>query len=188
MKFMKNKDNSLQHPPQADLTHSLIVLEDYFINCLQEMHYAEKMIAIEFNFIKDHIISSQLDEILKTHFAIHLKHKERLEKIFMLRNEMIESKKCATFDALLTETKNHLAVFSNDIVNWEIALILVSQKLTHYKIASYGGLAHLAIKLNYYKAATLLAISVQEEEEFIANNLADLIDAFLSSHLEGFKN
>ena len=74
------------------------------------------------------------------------------------------------------------------MVNWEIALILVSQKLTHYKIASYGGLAHLAINLKNYAAATLLAISVQEEEEFITQHLNGIFDSFLAAHVEAYKN
>ena len=90
--------------------------------------------------------------------------------------------------ALLSQTRNHLSIFADDSINWEIALILVAQKLAHYKIASYGGLAHLAIKLNYHKAATLLAVSAQEEEEFIANHLNRIFDAFLASHVEEYKN
>jgi len=185
---MKNADKLSQTFSKNELTQSQSVLESFFIQSLQEMYYAECQIANEFACIKDRIVSPNLLTILKNHYAIHLKHKERLEKIFVIRNQLIESKNCKTFNALLAEGLSHLSVFSNDIANWEIALILVSQKLTHYKIASYGGLAHLAIKLNYYKAATLLAISVQEEEEFITNNLSGIIDAFLSSHVEGYKN
>ena len=172
----------------SQLSHSNSVLETFFIHSLQEMYYAENAISVEFGMIKDQIVSSKLNQILNTHFDILLNHQERLEKIFQLRNETIESRTCETFNALLSEGKKRLSVFTHDIVNWEIALILVSQKLTHYKIASYGGLAHLAIKLNYYKAATLLAISVQEEEEFITNNLDGIIDAFLASHVEGYEN
>lgn len=188
MRLMKNIEKPLQSPSKGERLHSLVVLEDFYIKSLQEMYYAETQIATEFSLIKDHIISTKLNDILKTHFTIHLKHMERLEKIFASRNEIIEARNCGTFDALLSEGLKHLSVFENDIDNWEIALILVSQKLTHYKIASYSGLAHLAIKLNYYNAATLLAFSVQEEEEYIANNLDGIIDSFLASNVEGYKN
>ena len=90
--------------------------------------------------------------------------------------------------ALLSQTRNHLSIFADDSINWEIALILVAQKLAYYKIASYGGLAHLAINLEFRNAAALLAFSVQEEEEFIANHLNRIFDAFLASHVEGYKN
>lgn len=185
---MKNSNKHVPSSINDQLTYSNSTLGNFFIHSLQEMYYAETTIATDFNLIKDQIVSPKLDEILKTHFAIHLKHKERLAKIFQLRAESGKIKDCKTFNALIAESKNHLSFFSNDIANWEIALILVSQKLTYYKIASYGGLAHLAIKLKYYKEATLLAVCVQEEEEFIANNLNGIIDAFMSSHIEGYKN
>ncbi|MDQ0478117.1 ferritin-like domain-containing protein [Chryseobacterium sp. MDT2-18] len=185
---MPNSHHPLESAKKDEHSHSRSLLDNFFINSLREMYFAETAIAEEFALIKDKIVSLKLREILKTHYEIHLKHKARLEKIFQQRNECIKSKTCPTFNALLTEGKNHLSVFSDDIVNWEIALILLSQKLAHYKIASYGGLAHLAINLNYYKAATLLAISVQEEEEYVSKNLDDIISTFLASHVEGYKN
>ena len=183
---MKNIDKPIQSIPNDE--HSKSVLEDFFIHSLQEMYYAENLIASEFETIEDQIVSPSLKKILKNHYEILLKHRIRLEKIFQLKNESSEGKNSNTFNALLNEGKGHLSIFEGDPVNWEIALILVSQKLAHYKIASYGGLAHLAIKLGIYKAATLLAISAQEEEEFIANNLNGIIDAFLSSHVQGYRN
>lgn len=183
--------NLVQHLPSTQkdkITNLGFVLEDFFIQSLEEMYYAESEIAKEFALIEDSIISPNLKAILKSHYAILLKHNKRLEKIFRLKGLLLERKKSDSFSALLSEAKNQLSVFTGDSVNWEIALILVSQKLAHYKIASYSGLAHVAIKLNYYKAATLLAISAQEEEEFVANNLNDLIDAFLSSHVKNYKN
>ena len=185
---MKNLHKTIQTGQKGKLSGSRSVLDHFYLNSLQEMYYAENAIAKEFGKIEDKIRSPNLKAILHNHYAIHLKHKERLEKIFLLNEESIARKNFKTFNALLSEGLSHLSLFSNDIANWEIALILVSQKLAHYKIASYGGLAHLAINLNYYKAATLLAFSAQEEEEYIADNLNGIIDAFLSSHVEGYKN
>ena len=185
---MKKLDSQNQSSSKEVLSGSRSVLEAFFINSLQEMYYAEHAISSEFGGIKDRILSPKLFEILKIHTAIQLKHIDRLEKIFKFNNEKIKSKNCRALNGLLSESLSQLSVFSNDIVNWEIALILVSQKFTHYKIASYGGLTHLAINLNYRSAATLLACSVQDEEEFFANHLNGLIDAFLSAHVEGYKN
>jgi len=181
--FTKWDDDS----EKGDHLSSRSVLKNFFLGSLQEMYYSENAITNDFDVIEGRIISPKLHEILKIHYAIHLKHKERLEKIFQLRNETIESKNCVTLNALLAEAVKQLNAFQDDTENWEIALILVSQKLAHYKIASYGGLAHLAIKLNYRPAATLLAVCVQEEEEYVANNLAGIFDAFLAYHVESYK-
>ena len=181
-----NKKSSPSETHQTDASRA--VLDAFFVDSLQEIYYAENAISVAFGNIIDDIVSPQLLEILKIHYAIHLKHKERIEKVFLLRNEPISTKNCEPINALLAQAIHHLSVFSGDTGNWEIALILVSQKLAYYKIASYGGLAHLAINLNYRSAAALLAFSVQEEEEFIANKLNGLIDAFLTSNVDGYKS
>ena len=188
MSLIKNVNSPIPSSDKGIISNSSVGLEDFFIQSLREMYYAECQIAKKFDDIIPLVKSPILAGIIKNHFRILLKHKERLERIFLIKNQSVESKNCKIFDALLAEGLSHLSLFSNDIVNWEIALILVSQKLAHYKIASYGGLAHLAINLNYYKAATLLAFSAQEEEEYITNNLNGIIDAFLNSHVEGYKN
>ena len=185
---MKKLGKQLSAENSEESSNSKAVLEEFFIHSLQEMYYAENAISEAFANIVDKIVSPKLLEILKIHFAIHLKHKERLEKIFILRNKKPSTRVCKPMKALLSQTKNHLSIFADDRINWEIALILVAQKLAYYKIASFGGLAHLAIKLNYHKAATLLAVSAQEEEEFIANHLNRIFDAFLASHVEEYKN
>ena len=184
---MKNS-NKQPSDSKKKSTSSKSVLNTFFIDSLQEIYYAENAISVAFGNIINDIVSPQLLEILKIHYTIHLKHKERIEKVFLLRNEPISTKNCEPINALLAQAIHHLSVFSGDTGNWEIALILVSQKLAYYKIASYGGLAHLAINLNYRSAAALLAFSVQEEEEFIANKLNGLIDAFLTSNVDGYKS
>lgn len=184
---MKNSKKITDRTLENDLSNSRSHLETFFINSLKEMYCAETEIANGFDMIKSHLQTPRLQEILAMHFALHLKHKERLEKIFLLRDETIENRNCKVLDALLHEGQSHLAIFEDDIVNWEIALILVSQKLAYYKIASYGGLAHLAINLNFYPAAALLAVSVQEEEEFTVNHLNGLFDSFLSANVQGYK-
>lgn len=166
---------------------SLSELDIFFLNSLQEMYDSENLIEEEYSKVENKIFSPNLHAILNEHFRIHLKHISRLNKIFESKEELPQRKKCEATEAILCEAVNHLSHFADDPENWEIALVMVSQKLAHYKIATYGGLAHLAIKLNYAKAATLLAFSVQEEEEFLANNLNEIFHTFLSSHVDFFK-
>ena len=157
-------------------------LRRFFSESLKELYFSENIISNEYGKISHKIKSEKLEFILKNHFMIHLKHKERLEKIFQMQNESFKSKECAAIIALLNEANQHFTIFSDDIVNWEIALILTSRKLAHYKIAAYGSAAHLAINLNDHAAATLLAIDVQEEEEFIERYLNDITYEFLKPY------
>lgn len=184
---MKNTSKQSSFDKEKDTESSKVVLKEFFLDSIREIYYAENEISKEFSDIIDKISSPELLKILNIHYSIHLKHKERLEKIFSFRDEKISTKVCKPMKALLNQSKLHLSIFEDDCINWEIALILVAQKLAYYKIASYGGLAHIAINLNYRKAAALLAFSVQEEEEFIADKLNGLIDAFLTSNVDGYK-
>lgn len=168
--------------------HSRKLLEKFFIRSLEELYFAENTIVASFDRIKDRIKSDQLESILSNHVAIHLKHKKRLEKIFENRQVNIAAKPSESIIALLNEAKKYFTLFSDDIVNWEIALILISQKLAHYKIAAYGAVAHLAINLNDHRSATLLAIGVQEEEEYIDNHLNGITHEFLKPYSENFNH
>jgi ferritin-like metal-binding protein YciE len=47
----------------------------------------------------------------------------------------------------------------------DAALIIAAQKVEHYEIATYGGLAQLAITMGHDKAADLLERTLQEEED-----------------------
>lgn len=164
---------------QNENSNSREGLNHFFMDSIKELYCAEKTIALSFNRIKDQIQSRKLKNILQNHYRIHLSHLERLEKIFKLQQENPVSKDCESINALLNEAEKHLEVFSEDPVNWDIALILTAQKLAHYKIAAYSASAHLAINLNLCAEATLLAVDVQEEEEFINNYLNELIHEFL---------
>ncbi|KIA84151.1 hypothetical protein OA84_00940 [Kaistella solincola] len=187
--LLMKKNNKRVAPVIKDMPlSSRSELEIFFLNSLQEMYDAENLIEEEYSKVENNISSSDLHGILTEHFGIHLKHLSRLRKIFEFKGDLPERKKCEAIDAILCEAVNHLAHFADDLQNWEVALVLVTQKLTYYKIATYGGLAHLAIKLDYPKAATLLAVCVQEEEEFIANHLNGIFNAYLTSHIDVRKN
>lgn len=156
-------------------------LEMFFLQSLCEMYHAENLIAEEFRKIEDKIISPKLHQILTGHFGIHVKHQSRLQKFFQIRGETLNPRTSDTVEAIMEEASVHLSHFSDDIKNWEFTLVLVAQKFAHYKIAAYSTLAQLAIKLNYPKLATLLAVSVQEEEDFLANNLCEIYGSILNS-------
>jgi len=169
----------LNETPQPTSRSSQENLQLFLTASLQELYYANEVIGNAFNSIQKQIVSPELEEVLNTHYSIHLNHKSRLEKIFQLHNTPAEYKDCPAVTALLAQATEYLALFTQDIRNWEIALILTSRKLAHYKIAAYGAAAHLALSLQHAPSATLLAVSVQEEEEYIEHYLNGLTHVFL---------
>lgn len=154
-------------------------LQLFLNDALQELYFANDAIGDAFFKVQYLIVSPELKLLLNRHYNIHLNHKTRLEKIFQLQNTPAEYKDCPAVTALLAQATQYLALFTQDIRNWEIALILTSRKLAHYKIAAYGAAAHLALSLQYAPSATLLAVSVQEEEEYIEHYLNGLTHVFL---------
>ena len=150
--------------PQPTSRSSQENLQLFLTASLHELYFANDVIGIAFKRIQEQIVSPELQEVLNTHYSIHLNHKSRLEKIFQLQKTPLESKDCVAVNALLSQAMEYLALFTHDIRNWEIALILTSRKLAHYKIAAYGAAAHLALSLPQAASATLLAISVQEKD------------------------
>ncbi len=163
------------------------VFESYFLISLQKMYDAENQIAIAFNQIKDSVTSPELQKVFDNHYSIHEKHLQRIDKIFKFLKVEAKGVSCDSVDAILKEGQSNIGNMSGNTVNVEVALMLTSQKLTHYKIGAYAGLAYLAIRLNYTDAATFLAISVQEEEEYADNKLRDVIEEFLSLIAKGKK-
>lgn len=157
-------------------------LKPYFLEILRQMYWAESEIGQRFTKIKDDVGSAQLKESFANHCIVHIRHQNRLEKIFELLNEKVAGAKNNVVSELLSETEEHLAQLAANIINWETALILTSQKLTHYKIANYSGLTHLALTLKYYPAATLLAFCVQDEEDYSTGDLTKLLGEMLLSY------
>lgn len=154
-------------------------LQRYFTASLKELYFAKGLITSAVTDVQHLVVSPSVRHLLCRHYDIHLTQKKRLEKIFHLTKTPLESKSCEAVNALIAQARKDLTGFSDDKTSWEIALILISRKVAHYKIGSYGAAAHLAMSLNKPEAATLLAITVQEEEEFMEGVVDHLTDDFL---------
>ncbi len=167
----------LPHPP-CNLSRENMQL--LFDTAIKELYFANKAIGDAFHQVKEFISSPLLEAVLRRHHDLHLHHMSRLEKIFDLQHMAAEAKACHSVNAILTQATEYLTLFSNDVRNFEVALILTSRKLAHYKIAAYGAAADLALGLDHAQAATLLAIGVQEEEEYLDRELNALTDQFVT--------
>lgn len=176
--FMKdlNPYRNSSNPPYT----SVGSLKEFFDHSIKELYFSENAIGEAFNEIQHRIRSRELKKNLLLHYRIHLNHKKRLEKIFSVHQISSSPKDTWPVNAVLNQALQHLNLFAHDTYSWEIALLLTARKLAHYKIAYYGSAAHLALSFNHTQAATLLAISVQEEEEFMERYLNGLTHELLS--------
>ena len=91
--------------------------------------------------------TEELEDAFDTHLKQTERHIKRLEKVFQLIGKNPEGKKCEAMDGLLKEGKNIISETEDGTLTRDAALIIAAQKIEHYEIASYGGLAQLAITM-----------------------------------------
>ena len=68
-------------------------------------------------------------------------------------------------DGLIEEAEEIISDTEEGTMTRDAALIIAAQKVEHYEIASYGGLAQLANTMEHSKAADLLGEILEQEKE-----------------------
>lgn len=159
---MKSKNN------QTDLGK-------FFLDALQDIYYAEGKIEESLAKIKHKATSEELQEALEDHELVTKKQILRLEKIFKHLGEEAKKKKCDAIDGILKEVDEMVKNTEDGSMTRDVAIIIGSQKVEHYEIATYGGLVQIAITLGHEKVADLLETTLDEEEEtdFLLTEIAE---------------
>ena len=86
-------------------------------------------------------------------------------------------------DGLLKEAKSIIAETEDGTLTRDAALIIAAQKVEHYEIATYGGLAQLAITMGMTRAADLLEKTLQEEED-TDRLLTEIAESYINVNAE----
>ena len=89
----------------------------------------------------------------------------RLEKIFQQMGKKAQSKKCEAMEGLIEESEEIISETKDDTFTRDAALIISAQKVEHYEMAAYGGLAQLARTMNKKGIASTLATTLNEEKK-----------------------
>ena len=89
----------------------------------------------------------------------------RLEQVFDLLGEKRQAKKCDAMDGIAKEGESILEDTDEGTATRDVGIILASQKVEHYEIATYGGLTQLAKALGLTDVATILDQTLAEEKE-----------------------
>ncbi len=158
--FMKNQDEEeYEGGDQKDSP-----LYKFFLSGLKDMLYAENKLVDALVEMEEAATTEELKDAFEDHHLVTKKHVSRLKKVFGLLNEKEEEKECKAILGLLEEAKEIIKSTEEGTVTRDVALIIAAQKLEHYEIASYGGLAQLAITMDMDKVADLLERTLEEEE------------------------
>lgn len=158
-------------------------LHKFFLDGLKDIYYAEHALVVALQNMEDAVTTEELKEAFEDHRLLTQKHILRLEKVFKLLGEKPEQKKCKAMDSLIAEGEEIIKSTPESTMTRDAALIIAAQKVEHYEIASYGGLAQLAVTMNHDKAADLLERTLEEEEETDLN-LTDIAETFINFEAE----
>jgi len=155
--------NAINIHSKSDVRQS--PLYTFFLSGLKDIHYAENKLVDALQEMENSATTEELKDAFEDHFLLTKKHISRLRKVFAHLGEKEESKECKAMDGLIEEVKDIIKSTGEGSVTRDVALIIAAQKVEHYEIATYGGLAQIAITLGLDRVADILEKTLQEEEE-----------------------
>ncbi|SHE40546.1 ferritin-like domain-containing protein [Chryseobacterium takakiae] len=158
-------------------------LHKFFVSALKDVYYAENAIIEALGKMQEAATTDELKEAFEDHQLLTRKHVSRLEKVFKLINETPEKKECKAIKGIIEEGEEIIKSTEEGSMTRDAALIIAAQKVEHYEIATYGGLAQLAITMGHDKAADLLEKTLQEEED-TDYELTEIAETFINFDAE----
>lgn len=159
------------------------LLEKFFTDLLKDIYYAEQQLTKALPEMQKAATTEQLEDAFEEHLQQTERQIRRLEKVFKLIGKEPEGKKCEAMDGLIKEAKSIISETKEGTMTRDAALIIAAQKVEHYEIASYGGLAQLAVTMGLDRAAELLEKTLQEEEE-TDWKLTEIAESFINMEAE----
>ncbi|WP_294245730.1 ferritin-like domain-containing protein [uncultured Chryseobacterium sp.] len=158
-------------------------LHQFFVTSLKDVYFAENAILEALGEMQEAATTEELKEAFEDHQLQTQKHVSRLEKVFRLIDETPEKKECRAIKGIIEEGREIIKSTKEGSMTRDAALIIAAQKVEHYEIATYGGLAQLAITMGHDKAADLLEKTLQEEED-TDYNLTEIAETFINFDAE----
>jgi ferritin-like metal-binding protein YciE len=144
-------------------------LKEFFIDQLEDLLWAEKKLIKTLPKLQDAATSAELKDAFGNHLTQTQNHVTRLEQVFGLIGEDVDTTKCAAMAGIVDEGEDIIDETEEGTAQQDVGLIFAGQKAEHYEIATYGGMVTLAKTLGYNDAADLLSQTLEEEKE--ADNL-----------------
>ncbi|GGH74272.1 ferritin-like metal-binding protein YciE [Filimonas zeae] len=140
-------------------------LLELFKDEIKDIYWAEKHLVKTLPKMQKAATSEQLATAIGEHLEVTKTHVTRLEQVFGLLEEKPRAVKCEAMEGLALEGASIIENTQKGSSTRDAGIILASQKIEHYEIATYGALAQLATVLNLGEAASLLAQTLAEEKQ-----------------------
>ena len=140
-------------------------LKEFFIDQLEDLLWAENKLIKTLPKMQEAATSVQLKEAFSGHLVQTQTHVSRLEQVFGIIGEDVDTKKCAAMAGIVDEGEDIIDETEEGTAQRDVGLIFAGQKVEHYEIATYGGMVSLAKTLGYQDAADLLSQTLEEEKQ-----------------------
>lgn len=141
------------------------MLQEFFGDEIKDIYYAEKHIIKTLPKMMKAATSPELKQAFQEHLEVTKTHVTRLENVFELLGKKPQAKKCDAIEGITKEGEGIIEETEEGTATRDVGLILAAQKVEHYEIATYGGLAQLATTLGLDDVAELLTATLEEEKE-----------------------
>jgi ferritin-like metal-binding protein YciE len=163
MNSKTNSSNGKQNSSKSSSGDSM--LEEFFVDELKDIYWAEKHLVKTLPKMEKAATTQELKDAFAEHLEATKGHVERLEKAFELLGEKAVAKKCEAMEGITKEGEDIISETDKGTATRDVGLILAGQKVEHYEISTYGGLAQLAKTLSHNDVAKLLEQTLSEEKE-----------------------
>ena len=140
-------------------------LQKFFEDSLKDIYWAEKNLTKALPKMKEAATTEELKNAIEEHLAQTETHVQRLEQVFDLIGKKAQAKKCDAMEGLIKEGESIIEETEDGSMTRDVGIIMAAQKVEHYEIATYGGLAQIATTMGLDEAADLLNETLDEEKE-----------------------
>ena len=140
-------------------------LKEFFIDELKDIYWAENHLVKTLPKMKKAATSEELQNAFENHLEETNTHVERLEQVFKMLGEKAEAKKCEAMAGITDEGEGIISDTEKGTATRDVGLIFAGQKVEHYEISTYGGLAQVARTLGLHDISEILSTTLNEEKK-----------------------
>ncbi|CAN5452656.1 ferritin-like domain-containing protein [soil metagenome] len=162
----KAKNSSATAKPEETMqaTYSKEFM-DFFVDELKDIYWAEKHLTKAIPKMQKAATSGDLKKAFGDHLETTKTHVVRLEQIFEILGKKPQAKKCDAMAGIVEEGNGIIEETEKGTSIRDVGLVLAAQKVEHYEISTYGGLAQLAKTMGIESVKNLLGETLAEEKE-----------------------
>ncbi len=165
MPSKRNTSNSRRNARRDNKDKQENSLREFFLSELKDIYWAEKHLVKELPKMEKAATTESLREAIAEHLEVTEQQVEKIEEIFEMLNERSQAKRCEAMEGITREGMRVVEETEKGSLTRDVAIIVAAQKIEHYEIAAYGGLAQIARTLGEDHAASVLDEILQEEKE-----------------------